>query len=128
MRLIHFAVVVMLILTACSSDSHSFESLPAGDANRGADLFTQTIGGIPACSSCHNVQNASTLIGPGLQGYATISAGRVADLSASEYTYISIVRPSAHVVEGFGNSMYNQYGQRLTPQQIADLIAYLLTL
>jgi hypothetical protein len=38
------------------------------------------------------------------------------------------MRPADYLVNGFGNSMYNQYGQRLSPQQIADLTAYLLTL
>jgi hypothetical protein len=63
-----------------------------------------------------------------LQGYAAVAATRVEGLSAEAYTRESIMRPAAFLVSGFPNVMYNQYAQRLTPQQMADLIAYLLTL
>jgi hypothetical protein len=38
----------------------------------------------------------------------------------------SVVQPAAYIVSGFGNVMFNQYAQRLSAQQIADLVAYLL--
>jgi cytochrome c oxidase subunit 2 len=116
------------LMAACSSGStDSAASLPPGDATRGADLFTQAVGGAPACSTCHTL-DGTTLVGPGLEGYAETATTRVEGASALDYTYGSIVRPAAHIVSGFGNTMYNQYAQRLTPQQTADLIAYLLTL
>src|SRR5690606_10159088 len=103
------------------------EALPPGDAANGEALFTQAISGAPACSTCHSL-DGSALVGPTLQGYAEIAAARVEGESAQDYTYTSIVQPAAHVVNGFPNAMYNQYGQRLSAQQLSDLIAYLLTL
>ncbi len=128
MRLL-ISLMLLMLLAACAPGhaQTSLDELPPGDAGRGAALFTETINGAPSCASCHTLDD-STVVGPGLQDYAAIAATRVEGVSAEEYTHASIVRPAAHVVSGFGNLMYNQYAQRLSPQQIADLIAYLLTL
>jgi cytochrome c oxidase subunit 2 len=122
--------ILMVLMTACSPSAPAasgFASLPAGDAVNGAQLFTQQINGAPACSTCHTL-DGSTLVGPSLQGFAAGAGTRVESQSAQEYDYISITQPSAFIVSGFGNVMYAQYGRQLSPQQIADLIAYLLTL
>jgi mono/diheme cytochrome c family protein len=117
-----------ILLAACSpGTADSAESLPPGDAVRGAELFSETVNGAPACSTCHTL-NGDSLVGPSFQDYAENAATRVSDLSAEEYTYTSIVRPPAHIVSGFSNSMYGQYARRLTSRQIADLVAYLLSL
>ncbi len=121
-------MAVFFLIAACSSSQVAkFSDLPAGDATRGAVLFTQSINGAPTCSSCHNLDD-STLAGPGLKGYGARAGTRVDGQSAAEYTYDSIVQPAAFIVSGFSNSMYTQFGSKLSPQQSADLIAYLLTL
>jgi cytochrome c oxidase subunit II len=128
MRLIYLLILLAALIGACTpTENISTEPLPTGDAERGAALFTQSVGGAPACSTCHTL-DGTTLVGPSLQGYATRVSSRVQDTSAEIYTHDSIARPSAHVVEGFPNAMYGQYAQALSPQQFADLIAYLLTL
>jgi cytochrome c2 len=129
MRIILLCTLILSLIIACSppSSAASADSLPPGDADNGAALFTESIGGAPACSTCHTLDEIK-LVGPGLQGYAERAIIRVEGVSAEDYTYASIVRPAAHVVEGFVNTMYPQYEQHLTSQQIADLIAYLLTL
>ncbi|MDZ4765819.1 MAG: cytochrome c [Chloroflexota bacterium] len=127
LRLVLFSVV-LLVLSACSpSGGSTVSDLPAGDMGRGTALFAESISGAPACSTCHTL-DGSTLVGPSVQGYAAVAETRVADQSALDYTYTSIMRPAAFIVGGFANNMYNQYQQRLSPQQLADLIAYLLTL
>lgn len=68
------------------------------------------------------------MVGPTLQGYSALAASRIENMSATDYTYQSIVQPAAHLVTGFSNLMYTQYAGSLTPVQISDLIAYLLTL
>ena len=98
-----------------------------GDAKQGAALFIQSINGSPSCSSCHTL-DGKTLVGPSLQGYGETASTRLTGMTVQEYTYTSIVKPGDYVVDGFSNVMYGQYGQHLTPHQIADLIAYLLTL
>jgi nitric oxide reductase subunit C len=110
-----------------------------GDPARGAKLFPQ----LP-CSSCHDVTHPypGGEVAPNLGNVATEAArivkspdytGKAAD--AAGYIRESIVDPNAYIVPGdvYSNSegrsvMENDFAQKLTPQQIDDLIAYLLTL
>jgi cytochrome c553 len=128
MRLVAICVWIVLFAAACSSaQGAAFAGLPAGDAAHGAQLFTERVNGAPECSSCHNVDD-TTLVGPGMQGFVERAGSRVEGQSAEVYAYTSITQPAAHVVSGFSNTMYTQYGRQLSAQQIADLIAYLLSL
>lgn len=128
MRFLSILAFVLLLIAACSPAAEtSTEDLPPGNAANGEALFTQTVGGAPPCSTCHTVDGGA-LVGPTLQGYTETAATRIEGTSAEDYTHTSIVRPAAHLVSGFGNIMYNQYEQRLSAQQLSDLIAYLLTL
>lgn len=117
-----------MILAGCSSQAQSLTvaDLPTGDATHGAALYSQQINGAPACSTCHSL-DGSTIVGPSLQGFASRAATQT-DLAADAYTLQSIVQPATHIVSGFTNAMYTQYGQKLSRQDLADLIAYLLTL
>lgn len=115
----------ILMGTAACAPMDNQVGLPDGDRERGATLFSQSINGAPACSECHTV-NGTPLVGPSLQDYGEMAAARHSELEALAYTYRSIVNPGEIVVDGFTNSMYSQYEQRLTSQQIADLVAYLL--
>lgn len=122
-------LVAVLFLAACSQGEPqtSFEDLPAGDAQRGADLFANGADDAPACITCHTL-DGNNQAGPSVQGYASRAGSRVEGQSAEEYTYRSIVRVSAHVVSGYSNVMPNDYEEKLSAQQLADLVAYLLTL
>lgn len=127
MRYIAIIVVVsLLVLAGCSSSSSSFDNLPEGDAANGELIYYETVNGAPACSGCHTLTD-EPLVGPGLAGYSTVAATRVEGQSAEEYTYNAIMRPSTHLVEGFGNLMYSEYGTKLSEQDTADLMAFLLT-
>lgn len=125
-------VLVMLFISACSPSSSTettltFEELPIGDATRGAELYTQSINRAPTCISCH-VLEGSNRATPTLIGYRDIAGERVEGMSAEEYTFWSIVDVGRHITPGYANVMYNNYGDRLDPQDIADLIAYILEL
>ncbi|MDL1902311.1 cytochrome c [Anaerolineae bacterium CFX9] len=98
----------------------------AGDPERGAQLFTQSVGGMPSCSTCHAL-NDSQIVGPGIAGIAARAQSRQEGMSAAEYLYISIIEPGAYVVQGFQNVMPDIYERSLSEAQIRDLIAYLLT-
>jgi mono/diheme cytochrome c family protein len=130
MRLSMIFVLFGLLIAACSptaSGANSAEALPPGDAVRGADLFIQPINGAPPCATCHTL-DGTVRVGPSLQNFAANAPAHAGDASLEDYTHTSIVQPAAYIVEGFSNIMYAQYGRQLTPQQIADLVAYLLTL
>lgn len=125
-----------LVLAACSSggndtggsgDSSSTVVALEGNVDHGAELFTHSVGGAPACSTCHTT-NSQSLVGPGFQGFSEIAGTREFGETAEQYTYNSIVRPASYIVSGFSNSMYTQYERALSDQDIADLTAYLLSL
>ncbi len=120
-------LLFMLALSACGGQPPPFSDLPAGDAERGAMLFRTSIEEMPTCNGCHSVQE-TMINGPALKGLGKVAGERVGGLSAGDYLYQSISQPAAYLVSGYANTMYNAYGGRLTAQQIADLIAYLLTL
>jgi cytochrome c553 len=128
LRLFLKGVLMMLVLVACSDGNQTDSAtLHPGDVTRESQWFTEAINGAPPCSTCHTL-DGTPLVGPSLEGFGVVASTRLTNTSAEEYTYTSIVRPADFQVNGFGNLMYNQYERRLTQQQIADLIAYLLTL
>lgn len=128
LRLISVLIVLIgLLLAACSPSTPAFKELPPGDATRGAALFSQTLNGAPPCANCHSL-DGSIIVGPSLKGVALVAGTRVSGLSAGEYLYQSIISPAAYIVSGYSNQMYGQYGREPSPQQLADLVAYLLTL
>ncbi len=122
-------LLIGALLAACAPADlpYQFNDLPAGDAQRGATLFGQAIGGAPACSSCHSLEGGASA-GPTLQGYGAVAATRVRGQSAGEYTFYSILRPAKHIVRGYSNVMPADYAKTLSAQDVADLIAYLLSL
>ena len=122
---------IMILLAACSSDNPqppaSAANLPPGDAARGAELFTQSANGAPPCSTCHTL-DGSTVVGPSMQGYGARAGSRVSGKSAEDYTLESITQPASFIAPGFPNVMYTNYAAAFAPQDMADLMAYLLSL
>lgn len=118
---------LILLLAACQSSptNTDFNALPSGDAGRGATIFNAIHDGAPSCSTCHLLEGRGGA-GPSLAGFGTVAGTRVRGQSAEEYIYTSIVRPARHIVQGYSNIMYNSYDEKLSAQQIADLIAFLL--
>jgi cytochrome c553 len=119
-------LVLLLILAACTSPtSLQYSDIPeTGDAARGEELFNTSTNLAPACLGCHITGSSAS---PPLDGFGEIAGSRVEGESAREYTFYSIVEPERHIVEGYGNAMYNQYDEKLSPQDIADLIEYILS-
>jgi nitric oxide reductase subunit C len=110
-----------------------------GDPSTGAKLFAQ----LP-CSACHDVTHPypGGQVAPNLGNIATEAArivkspayrGQATDAAA--YLRESIVDPNAYIVPGevYHNregksAMEQDFAQKLTPQQIDDLVAYLMSL
>lgn len=129
LRQLLLVIVLAVLLVACAGNPASkipFTDLPAeGDAERGKTLYARENEGTPACTSCHVEEDKGA---PSLIGYSTRADQRVEGMSAREYSFWSITEPGRHLVPNFGNAMPNQYDDKLSPQDIADMIAYILTL
>jgi mono/diheme cytochrome c family protein len=102
--------------------AEELESLLAGaDAARGAQLIVEY-----DCAACH-IQAADFGVAPAFAGVADRAATRRPPLTAAEYIYESITNPTAYVVENYPGSMPQNYANRLSPNLLGDIIAYLLT-
>ena len=95
----------------------------------------------PGCAACHSIAAGVNLAAPTLSGIATRATqivqspdykGKAKD--AAGYIRESIVEPSAHLIPGGMYSangvsfMPNNYDESLKPEQIDQLVAFLLTL
>ena len=114
-------------------------ALPAGNPARGADLFAQKAktasGSALPCKSCHSLQPNTVIVGPSLSNIGTAGATMEPGKTAEQYIRESIQSPSAFIVPGnpaFVNNgksvMPAGLGNTMSAQDLADLIAYLLTL
>ncbi len=104
----------------------------------GERLFRQAT---PACVACHSTLPGVNMAGPSLAGIAAEAARIIASpeykgnaKDAAGFIHESIVQPSAYVVPGpmysanGASFMPANYGKDLTPQQIDELVAYLMSL
>lgn len=121
------ALLLAGLLTGCAQNGLDFSvsDLPPGDPARGAELFAEPPGSAP-CAHCHSFDGERG-VGPSLAGYGERAAREVGGQNAEEYTFEAILRPSKHIVRGYSNTMPDSYEDTLTRQNIADLIAYLLS-
>lgn len=120
--------IVALLAVACGGGGAAPGGGSGGDAANGEQLLKQAmIGSQPSCITCHSL-DGSRLVGPTLQGIGTRAGKEVAGKSAEEYLRESIIDPNAHVVKEYSPGVMQSYEKELSDQQLADLVAYLLTL
>lgn len=114
-----------------------FPSEFSRNKTRGAALF-QTM----QCTGCHIMPTAGRRVAPDLSHIATDALEIIhrpdyhgQATSAPQYIFESIMRPNAYVLPPFntltidGTSiMPKDFEQRMTPEQIQDVIAYLMTM
>ncbi len=114
-----------------TSQSESGEAA-AGDPAKGEELFkSQTLADNPGCITCHSLEPGKTLVGPSMAGIATDAAGDAAEagISTEEMLKTMIVDPNDEIAEGFPKDVMPQdWGKKLTPEQLNDVIAFLMTL
>lgn len=134
MRVVFFCITVMMsliLLSGCEAEppqvAFSDIDMSVADAGSGEKLFQQSNNGAPTCASCHGLDGSSG-IGPDLQGIGEKLASRADGESPEEYLYWSIVSPSKALTTGYSNVMYAKYGEIFGAEDLADLIAYVLTL
>jgi cytochrome c oxidase subunit II len=94
--------------------------LPEGTPSEGQPQYDEL-----GCKSCHSL-DGSVLVGPSFQGLGQRAEGRSAEESAQQYLAHSILRPHDFLVPGFQPVMPENFGQLLTADELADLIAFLM--
>ncbi|MEZ4670227.1 MAG: c-type cytochrome [Anaerolineae bacterium] len=109
-----------------------------GDATRGSDLYHNVngaksgLGNVLPCASCH-IQSANGT-GPMSDGTFTrvenerLKEPQFANYTAEQYLVESILLPNAYTVPGYTGVMPPNFGEQLTIQDLADILAYLETL
>lgn len=125
-------LVLALSLFACGGEPTPDDEgeLVIGDPVAGEALFTQSlIDTQPGCITCHSVDPNEIVFGPSLAGIGVEANSRVTGMSDEDYLRQAIMEPDAYVIEGFPHGlMPKQLAKKLSEQQVADLVAYLLTL
>ena len=104
----------------------------------GRALFNTTP---PGCAACHSVAPGVNVVGPSLAGIASTAAARMKGgdyhgpaRDAGTFIRESILDPNAYVLQGptysaGGRSlMPSDYAQTLKPDQVDQIVAYLLSL
>jgi mono/diheme cytochrome c family protein len=105
--------------TIPTQSAPSAARLPKGNAEAGKKVFTEEAN--PKCTTCHTFEAAGSTqtLGPNLD---EVLADKDAD-----FILESIVNPDAEITEGYpDNLMPEDYGEKLSEQQLADLVAFLL--
>lgn len=106
-------------------------ALPQGNADNGKNLFAAQ-----GCAACHSLKPGEKIVGPSLAGIATRAGETIKSpdykgkaTTGELYIRESIVQPSAYVAPGFPDGvMPKDFGTaKLSAQDLADLIAFLLT-
>ncbi|MBP8001184.1 MAG: cytochrome c [Chloroflexi bacterium] len=113
---------LLVLLTACGTEASAPTATLDPVAAAGEIVFQKN------CGSCHSTAPDTVVVGPSLAGVATRAATRIPGQDAPGYILSSIMRPDEYLVEGFDNSMPNNFGRKLTGEEIDSVIAYLLTL
>ena len=115
------------------------KELPAGNAANGQKIFAQEVKMASQtnapCTACHSLAPGEIKVGPSLAGIAGRAATREAGKTAEQYLRESIQQPNAFIVpddpkyQVNGKSVMPEgLGNLMSPQDLADLIAYLQTL
>ena len=116
-------------------DFSSVTELPNGNIETGQDLFLNRLG----CAGCHGNpdQPGSAISAPDLGEIAVVGAKRRAGYEAADYILESVVNVNAYISPDWvvcagvdpceiQSGMQSTYRLTMTPQEMADVMAYLL--
>ncbi len=99
-------------------------AMAEADPARGQQLTLQN-----GCVGCHSLDPNQPMAGPTWHNLAETAATRMPGRTAAFYLYDSIVNPNDYIVEGYPpNLMIQTFAETISTQDLADIIAYLLTL
>lgn len=98
-------------------------ALLPGDPAKG-----ESVAASAGCIGCHRLDDSNSAVAPTWDGVAHTAITRVAGESPALYLYLSITEPNAFLVAGYNAGLMPQiYKDTLSPQDIVDIVSYLLT-
>jgi mono/diheme cytochrome c family protein len=99
--------------------------LASADPMSGQQLSTAN-----GCFGCHNLDPSQVVVAPSWYNMANTAIIRnPASEGPAAYLYHSIVAPNDYLVQGYNAGLMPQnYQDTLSSEQLADMVAYLLTL
>lgn len=102
--------------------------LPPGDPARGELLFNGGVNGQFPCYACHGQLEGQITTCPNVVGLAARAAERIPGYSAEQYLRESIVSPDMYIVTDYSAGIMPQdFAEKMTAQDLADLLAFLMT-
>ncbi|MDI9641564.1 PQQ-dependent sugar dehydrogenase [Geitlerinema splendidum] len=106
------------------ADTGALAEMSAGEA-----LYLYGKDGVPACVTCHVLQEDTASLGPSLLGLSEVAASRVPGLNAEAYIRQSILDPNAYIVPGYqAGLMFTGYDSYLTADEVEALVTYIMNL
>lgn len=122
--------IALTFLAGCAAGARDGDPLAGEKLFTGKTPIASTRGTVPACAGCHGITpDGRSPLGPSLWGVADRARTRVRGMTATEYLRQSVLDPDAVLVDNYQEGiMFRGYRDSLSEQQIADLVAYLLTL
>jgi mono/diheme cytochrome c family protein len=130
LTLLGCAGLPLWVMTLQMEPEAAVEAPPPPDTERGREIFAKGVNGSPPCVACHQVVSSDIgfALGPSLQGLRNRAGKRIPNMSAEAYLTDSILHPDDFIVPGYRNIMYPKFADHFSEQDIADLVAYLMTL
>lgn len=113
-------LIIALLLSACGGEAE------LTGAAAGENIFNNGKDGSTPCFTCHTL-DGSELVGPSLQGISERAGTRLDGVSAEDYMRQSITHPAEYLVEGYTNTMPQDFTDYFSDEDIDSLIAYLMT-
>jgi cytochrome c2 len=99
-----------------------------GDPEHGESIFRRGVNGAPPCIGCHALAPGGFGLGPVLRGIQQRAAARIEGVTSEAYIRDSILNPAGYIVPGYRDLMYAHYRDHFSDQDLADLIAFLISL
>ena len=111
---------IAVLSVACAAEPPATEPVA-----RGRQLYQPL-----DCGSCHESRFGGLLprSAPPLDHIGTVAETRQPGTSAADYLRESIASPGAYIVPGYRDTMPRGLAQRLSPDDVDALVAYLLSL
>lgn len=117
-------IAVLLLTTGCNPQGREF-ALPPGDAGRGEVAYLEL-----QCNSCHTRASSPSL---GLEGIDVRLGGTVTKVDSYAALVTSIINPSHRIKRDHqeggalpdGSSAMQTYNERMSVQQLVDLVTML---